>query len=664
LTVEDRRSYCRICAAACGIVVTVEGEQVVRVRGDADHPVSRGYTCSKGRGLAAWHHGADRLDRPRVDGRHAPWTAVLDDLGARLRTVVDESGADAVATYLATGLAYDAAGQVATGGFMRALGSASFFSAATVDNAPVLVAADLVAGNPMLNPVWDPSAPGLLLLVGTNPVVSHGYGTALPDPVRHLREYRARGGEIWVIDPRRTETAALADEHLAVRPGSDVALLAAVVTALLGDGPPADEPCRPDDLARLRRAFAAWTPARAAAASGVEVGAVERLVAAVLAHRGRVAAMCGTGTTMAADGILVEWLRWLVLVLSGSLDRPGGMHFHRGLVHQLRPPRAPAPPVVPGPRSRPELPRVAGQLPAVALADEIEAGHVRALLVTGGNPIVAFPEPDRVRAAFAKLDVLAVVDLAESELTGMATHVLPATGQLERADVSIAELTAVRSGLQATRAVVPAVGERRPVWWILGSLAARLGLDLLGGASPDDLSDERFLHGLLARAPVDAGQVFDRGPHGIDVPVEHGWVRETMLPEGHWRIAPPELLTRLAAHREPAGGLVLVPRREMAWNNSVRSAGPGTEPVVRVHPDAAAAAALAASTRVVVRSAHGTVTASLRADANVRPGVVAMTHGHAASSPGRLTSAYTDVDPLTTMPRASGVPVTLEPAPD
>jgi anaerobic selenocysteine-containing dehydrogenase len=199
---------------------------------------------------------------------------------------------------------------------------------------------------------------------------------------------------------------------------------------------------------------------------------------------------------------------------------------------------------------------------------------------------------------------------------------------------------------------------------MLGSLAPRLGLDLLGGADPDDLTDELFLHGLLARSPVDAGELFARGPHGIEVPVEHGWVRETMLPDGQWRIAPPELLARLAAHEEPGTGLVLAPRRETAWNNSVRSAGPGTEPVVRVHPDDLGARGLDGVSRVTVRSANGAVTATLRADGNVRPGVVSMTHGHAASSPGRLTSAHDDIDPLSTMPRASGLPVSLEPAPD
>ena len=466
---EDHLSYCRICAAACGVVVTVEGEQVVRVAGDAGHPVSRGYTCSKGRGLPAWHHRADRLDHPRRHGVDSTWDDVLDDLARALGGIIASDGPDAVALYLATGLAYDAAGQVAAGMWMGSIGSTAFYSAATVDNAPVLVAAELVAGQPMLNPVWDPESPGLLLLVGTNPVVSHGYGTAFPDPVRYLRDYRARGGRVWVLDPRRTETAAQADEHVAVRPGSDVAVLAAVARALLEEGADPEEQCAPEDLDALRRALASFSVSFAAATADVPEEAIVRLVDEVRAHRGRLAVMCGTGTTMARDGILVEWLRWVVLVLSGSLDRPGGMRFNRGAINRLRPPR-PAPPAA-GPSSRPELGRVAGQVPAVALADEIEAGAVRALVVTGGNPIRAFPEPDRLRAALARLEVLTVVDVGENELTALATHVLPATGQLERADLSLAELTALRSGLQATDAVVPAAGARRPVWWMLASLA-------------------------------------------------------------------------------------------------------------------------------------------------------------------------------------------------
>ena len=673
---RDVLSFCRICAAACGITVSVEGEQVVRVRGDADHPVSKGYTCAKGRGLAEWHHDPRRLDRPRRRGVETGWADVLDDLGGALTSIIGAAGPDAVALYLATGMAYDSAGQVASAMWLGSIGSRSFYTAATVDNAPVLVAAELVTGNAMLSPVWDAAAGGLLLLVGTNPVVSHGYGTTIPDPVRHLRTHRRLGGRLWVIDPRRTEAAALADEHLAVRPGADVALLAAVASALLDEGHDEEEVagwCEPADVVALRTALAPFTVARASAVAGLEVAAVERLVADVRAHRGRLAIMCGTGTTMGRDGILVEWLRWVLLILSGSLDRPGGMRFQDGPLGRLRPPRAPGSRTesVPGPRSRPELVRVVGQVPAVALADEIEAGQVRALVVTGGNPISALPEPGRVRDALASLDVLAVVDVMDGELTALATHVLPATGQLERADLMLAANLSVRCGVQATAAVVEPVADRRPVWWMLGELSRRMGGSLLGGARPDDLSDETYLRGLLAHSPLDADAVFAAGPRGVDVAPDHGWVHDTMLPGGRWQLAPDVLVDRLAAHAADADhdstGLVLTPRREVAWSNSVRYAGAGDEPVARLHPTDARAAGVGDGDRVDLVTQHGAMAAVVALDANGREGVVSVTHSRTSDQPdggpGRLTSSRHGVDRLTGMPLASGLPVSVAPAP-
>ncbi|MDB4997047.1 MAG: molybdopterin oxidoreductase, partial [Myxococcaceae bacterium] len=163
--------------------------------------------------------------------------------------------------------------------------------------------------------------PGLLILIGTNPVVSHGYGTTLPDPVRRLRDYRRAGGRIWAIDPRRTESVALADEHLAIRPGADVVLLAAVVNELLRDGADPTELCRPEDLDSLRSAVQAFSLERAASVADVPVERLEALIADIRAHLGRLAMFCGTGTTMSGDGVLTEWLRWVILVLTGSLDR-------------------------------------------------------------------------------------------------------------------------------------------------------------------------------------------------------------------------------------------------------------------------------------------------------------------------------------------------------
>jgi anaerobic selenocysteine-containing dehydrogenase len=657
---RDELSYCRICAAACGIVVTVEDDRVVRVSGDEDHPVSRGYVCSKGRGLAAWHHSPRRLDHPRLRGRDVTWDELLADLAERLNVVIGTDGPDAVGLYLATGLAYDAAGQIAASQWLPSIGSRSFITAVTVDNAPALVAAALVSGEAMLNPVWDPMVPGLAIFVGTNPVVSHGYGTALPDPIRYLREYRARGGRVWVLDPRRTETAARADVHVPVRPGADVAVLGALANALFEHGADEDElrtHCDADELAALRTALAGFTIERAAAAADVDVTSLEQLVADVRAHPGRIAMHCGTGVTMSRDGVLAEWLRWVVLIASGSLDRATGMYFHRGIIHRLRR-RNPAPTEA-GPRSRPELPRVLGQIPAVALADEIEAGNIRALFVTGGNPLTAFPQPHRLRRALKTLDVLATVDVTDNELTEIATHVMPATGQLERADVTLAELTALRSGLQSTGPIVAPVADRRPVWWMFAALSRAMGRPTPGAPDPDGLNDEDYLRGVLAHSRLDADDVVAAGPRGSDAPGEYGWVHDELLPDGRWSIAPVPLLERLVAYVDPAPAtFVLAPRREMAWSNSIAYGAAATGPVVHLNP-----AGLSSDDEDVVAltTEHGRVTTAFVADPTVREGVVSMTHGHAEGNPGDLTSGDAEVDRLTAMPRVAGLEVDVTP---
>ena len=267
-------SYCRICAAACGITVTVDGDRVLRVRGDAGHPVSRGYTCSKGRGLAAWHHSDRRLDRPRLRGREVPWDEVLDDLGALVRDTIDSHGADTIALYLATGMAYDAGGQIAAGSFLAALGSSSFYTAVTVDNAPVLVAAELVTGNAMMGPRWDPTTPGLLLLVGTNPIVSHGYGTddarsgQLPPrpPAGRWSHVGDRSAAHRERRPRR-RAPRHPSGHRRARAGR------AGTASCSRSGADEDELrdyCAPDDVAALRSTLDPFTIARAAAAAGVD----------------------------------------------------------------------------------------------------------------------------------------------------------------------------------------------------------------------------------------------------------------------------------------------------------------------------------------------------------------------------------------------------------
>jgi len=658
----DHLSFCRLCAASCGIVVTVEDGKAVRVRGDNEHPVSRGYTCSKGRALTELHYRSNRLGRPKLRQKPSDWQTTLDDLYATIATSISQSGPDSIALYLATGLAYDSAGQVACGMWMSSIGSSSFYTAATVDNSPVLVAAERIAGHPMLNPVWEPESAQLTIFFGTNPVVSHGYGTTLADPIRRLRENREVGGKIWVLDPRKTETASHADEYVAVRPGSDVILLAALVHALFNETKCVEalhESCRNDDIDRLREAVQPFDLDRAALAAGVARSVIEQLISDLLDRHGRVAVFCGTGITMSADGVIAEWLRWAVLIMTDSLDRPGGMRFNRGVVNRLRAALVEAEPQPV--TTRPELRRVAGQMPVAAMVDEIECGNLRVLILAGGNPLSAFPEPDRFRRALSSLDALVVIDVAENELTDLASHVLPATSQLERADLSLAEQVSFRSGMQFTSAVIEAEADRRPVWWMLGSLAARSPRPLFAGAPIDSLSDETFLAGLLGHGPLEAEEVLTAGPRGVDLEPTYGWVRPAMCKDGRWSIAPKDFVTRLGNHRGPETGFVLVPRREMAWSNSVRIAGIGDEPVALLHPADAEELGVGEGSWIALSSAYGSMVAAASLTTGIRRGVISVTHGHPGSLTGTVTSSTHEVDPLTAMPRMSGLPLQVTP---
>jgi anaerobic selenocysteine-containing dehydrogenase len=712
------RSFCRICNAMCGIVVTVGPDRTVeQVRGDPDHPLSAGYTCPKGRALPALHHDPRRLDRPQVgrgpDRRDTAWDDVLDDLHARVRDAVEAHGPDSVAMYLASGSAFDAAGRRAAERFLSVLGSGQRYTATTIDTPCKPLVAELVGGWSGLTPVWDEEGSSLLVLFGSNPVVSHGHSNAMPDPVARLRRFRERGGRLWVLDPRRTETARLADHHLQLRPGTDWLVLGWLVRRLLDDDDArrVGSRTRATGVDQLHAALAPLADSEMVIRrTGLGAADLDALLDAVVAA-GRVSALTGTGTSMAATADVTEHLLWALHVVTDSYDRPGGMWFNPGYLGQLDrrdwPPTSAEPPEPePGPPSRPDLPRRFGEWPCVALLDEIEAGHVTTLFVVGGNPVTAFPDAERTRAALASLDTLVVLDVLPTETTELATHVLPAVDQLERADTTwLLDGYQLAVAGQFTPAVVEPVGERRPVWWAFGALAERLGLSALprGVTVPDPpvpaamaATELELLRPLLERSRGGA-EVVLAAPSGVVAsgPV-HGWVHERMLPPGGWRLAPAPLMTALAeavdgldvdrvdvdrvdvdrvadpssgpAARRPA--LVLVPHRQLRTMNSqlrdIAAPGAATESVeVRVHPsvvaalglDAGSAGSAGSPVTVTVTSAHGSVEGVLHADDRLHPEAVVVAHGWTGPNVSALTSAADGVDPLTGMPRLGGVPV-------
>jgi anaerobic selenocysteine-containing dehydrogenase len=687
--VTETASFCRICNAMCGILVSTAGDRVVEVRGDPAHPLSRGYTCPKGRALAQFHHHPNRLDHPTVRGVATDWTTALDDIASTIRALIDGSGPDSVAMYLASGSAFDTNGRRAAERFLRVLGSRQKYTATTIDTPSKPLVAELVGGWSGLTPIWDHQRSTLLVLFGSNPVVSHGHSNAMPDPVRRLRDHRrtrddGRAGELWVVDPRRTETAALADHHLQIRAGTDHVLLAHLVRELLHDGADEDHlEAHATGVAQLRDAVERYDLATTAHRTGLATEQIDGLVAAIRRH-GRISGLTGTGVSMAAPANVAEWLLWALHVVTASYDRPGGMWFNPGYLMQLdtRTWTASDGTPEPGPASRPELPRRFDEYPCAGLVDEIEAGNVRGLLVVGGNPLTALPDENRTRLALASLDLLVVIDVIDTATTALATHVLPAAGQLERSDLPwLLDAYQLEVATQYTPAVVAPGARREPVWRTFAALGERLGLDVLPrGMVAGSTTDDDLLRAIADRSRGGAESVFAaRSGTVAEGGTPFGWVTDSVLPDGRWRLAPGPLLAQLATLDDttavgyteaPAAevALRLIPQRRLRMMNSqlrgIAARGGRLEaPHLTMHPDDAAQRGVVDGTTVTVTSTTtgGVLRAEAKVDDRIARGTVSLPHGWDDVNVSQLTSASIGVDPLTGMVLQSGLPVEVRP---
>ncbi len=682
------RTACRICAVGCGTLVELDGATVRRVSGDPDDPWSKGYLCGHGRAAPAYHHASDRLDVPlmRRDGElvEVTWDEALDDVAARIRALIDEHGPSSIVSYTGTGGPLDPTGYAMAHGFFRALGAEHHYSALSIDCPGKFLVPELVAGVQLpFHP--DLERTGLLIAIGVNTVVSHGHGIMVPNPIGHLRELRSRGARFVVVDPRRTESAHHADLHVAVRPGSDPALLAFLVRHVLargGDAAFLDACAEPDGLARLRALVGPFDAVRAAQLCGV---AQEQLVAlaAMVDDAGRVAIETGTGVSMGRSGNVTEWLVWALAAVTGSLDRPGGVVFNPGFLRATEDalPRGRGD-LLPGPASRPDLPRIVnGEMPCTAMADEIEAGHVRAMIVRLGNPAMAIPEPERLDAALRSLPLLVVLDTRLTATAAAATHVLPMADHFERSDLLNGYLQALPF-LRHAPAVVEPIGARRPQWWVFAELSRRLGLPRFGSGRADALLTEAtqrseedpqppsdVVHGVLARSARRPWAEVVAAPYGIrDESVPPGWLVPGRLTRP-LDLAPVELAEQLterlaawdAAPVAPGEVLLVNRRTAKRYNSFTPRTGDDELPDLEVHPDDAVSSGLSDGARCVVRSAAGACEARVVVTDRMRAGYVSMPHGSGRSNVNLLTTTA-GADRRSGMPVLSGVAVRLEPA--
>ncbi|MEU9838149.1 molybdopterin-dependent oxidoreductase [Actinomadura sp. NPDC048032] len=545
----DRTAFrtCPLCEALCGLALTLdEAGTVTRVRGDEKDPFSKGYICPKGATLGSLDGDPDRLAEPLVAGEGAGWDEAFETVARRLAEVVARHGRDAVAVYLGNPTAHSIAGPLYGSAIVNALGTRNLFTASTADQMPKHVACGHMFGDPLAIPVPDLDRTGHLLMLGANPLESNGSLASAPDFPGRLKAIRARGGKIVVVDPRRTRTAALADEHLFIRPGTDAFFLMALVHTLFAEELAASAghlAGRVNGLDDLRALAVDFAPEDVADVTGVGAATIRR-TARELAAAERAAVYGRIGTCTQAYGTLNSWLVDVLNVLTGNLDRPGGAMFPR-------PAHAPVyrrkKPFTTGRwRSRVRgLPEVNGELPVATLADEIETpgeGQVRALITIGGNPALSAPNAARLDRALAGLEFMVSVDPYLNETTRHAHVVLPPPrpAQTPHYDIALTGL-AVRDYARYSPPAVP-LPDGRPGE---AEILARLAMAASGTDGDPALLDEMIIKATLEKAVTLPGSpVLGREPDELRKMLDTGTLTEQRL----------DMMLRLGPYGDAFGG--------------------------------------------------------------------------------------------------------------
>lgn len=694
---------CPLCEATCGLTVTMTDGRVTRVTGDEADPFSQGYICPKGATLGAVQHDPDRLTGPLVrDGegwREVPFDDAFAEVARRLRAVVDEHGPGSVAVYLGNPNVHTAGGQLYVKPLVKALRTRHVYSASTVDQMPKHVSAGLMFGAAGSIPVPDVDRTDHLLMLGANPRMSNGSLMTAPDLPGRLDALRDRGGRLVVVDPRRSRTAADADEHVAIRPGTDALLLAAMCTVLADEGliDPGAAADHVEGVEEVLAALARFTPERVAGATRVDPATTRRL-ARDLAAAERPAVYGRIGVHAQRFGTLCAWLTDVLNALVGALDAPGGVMWPRP-AHEVG--QRPTPYTTGRWHSRVRgLPECNGELPVSTLAEEIETpgdGQVRALITVAGNPLRSTPNADRLAAAIDSLDLVVSVDPFLTATSSRADVVLPPPGPLQQShpELTFAGLS-VRNVTHHSPAVLPVPEGSLEEWEILLTLAA-IGLgqqtpvdrdaadavvarqvaervtttegSRLAGLTVQEairlteglVGPDRIVDLLWRAGPYGAGAGDDglslrtmlEHPSGID----HGPL-EPRLPgilataSGRVQLAPATIVADLprleATLDDPVDGLLLVGRRHLRTNNSW---GQNVAALTRgrdlctlwIHPSDAAANALTDGADAEVTSRVGRVRAPVEVTDEIAPGTVSLPHGFGNDEDGVRLRVAEDV---------------------
>ncbi|QDL53923.1 molybdopterin-dependent oxidoreductase [Rhodoferax aquaticus] len=696
MTSTTHHRICPLCEACCGLEIKVTDGTVTSIKGHAQDVLSAGYICPKGVALKDLHEDPDRLRTPLIkrNGVHqaATWEEAYAEIAKRLPPLLAAHGRNASAVVIGNPAAHKIGLLTYFPKLARALGTKNVFSASTLDQMPKQLASGLMFGHWLSVALPDITHTQHLLVIGANPLASNGSMWTVPDFKGKAKALQARGGKLVVVDPRRTETAAIADAHHFIRPGADVFLLAAMVHTLfakqwvrLGAAAPWVQ-----GLDAVADAVRTFTPEAVAARCGMDAEVITQL-AYDLAHTERAAVYARIGTCTQEYGTLASWLVDVLNTLSGHLDQVGGVLFAKSAAFASNTAGKPGlgKGVATGRHTArvSGAPEVYGELPMTCLAEEIQTpgeGQVRALITVATNPVLSSPNGERLSQALEQLDFMVSMDIYLNETTRHADVILPGVSPLEdlHYDVAFPQLS-WRNHARYSAPVLPAPTDQPAEWQTLLTLAAiaqgqALPLDANALDDAQFADDAQRLFGPHADAVVAAtktyrgpqrlldvalrsgpyGDGFGQKPEGLNLAkvmaasdsggIDLGELQPRLpemlrTPSGKVELAPPALLQDLERAtldlRRPAPDLVIIGRRDVRTNNSwmhnlpVLAKGP-FRCTALVHPDDAARYGVQDGGQATLRNGTRSVQAQVHVSAEMMRGVVSLPHGWGHNLPG------------------------------
>lgn len=675
-------TFCRICEASCGLVAEVEDDRrVLRLLPDPEHVVSRGFVCVKGTRYVDVHNSPDRLQTPlkRVGDRFEPisWDQATREIGEKVRALRAQHGPECVGMYLGNPAAFSLPHVAFAGFFASALGTRHLYTSGSQDCNNKFVAAEEMFGSPLLQPIPDLDHVRCFILVGSNPVVSQLTFVSAPRLLERLRAIEGAGGRVVFVNPRHTESAASCGQQVFIRPGSDVFFFLAFANELLlrvGVAPAIEASVV--GLPALREVVLPWSPERVAGVTGIAPEQLRELVGAYQAADGAVL-YAGTGVNQGPHGTLCAWLLNAINLLSGNLDRRGGMLLTK---QQQRSAKLAYPT---GDKIRHTHSRIGGHrsvldsMPAALLADEITTpgeGQLRGLFVSAGNPVLSCSNSERTTEALRKLDLIVAVDLFRNETGNLAHYILPVTSSLERSDMpmGIAGYQPVPY-LQWVDAVVPPLADTRDEWWIFSRLAGACGVPLLGSRLFQWWLDQstgapgtkwlpkflrftaQWLFAALSALELKTLRGLQKRVHGtlLAAPRGGGFVgKKVPTASGKIELAPRAFVEAAgqldAVHEQQLaaiGRLRLITKREKTSHNSWMHnvdrfvSGVRSRNYLYINPRDAAERGLADGAMCQVRSDTGHVEVKVQLTDELMPGAVALPHGWGHQQASGLTVA-------------------------